>query len=1164
MMMVGSCSLLLLLLLLMVVLGLPLNAASAEITGIASHSLCLEARETLAQVQVNLEECHQTTPFSSNQQPMASVTPIIQLIQHVCPPLVPKEKQPTPPTSRTSDINAFDDDSLDKRMRREENTNNNNNNNNISAIVFECFVSAMIKNGDRGCAIIEDDSSKSQIQINLDRRAPFGSANVGAVLEKITREHADIVELVVRLRLPRWGVDLHDLLTSASWNDRVSTLRVLGEAGGGAILDHTFSTFSNLTHIRFNLNNARLWMQDNAFANLENKLGILDVADNYIEPFNWNSITGLLAMTDIRMQRSGLRAIPPHAFRGLSSLRNIWVHQNSITSLSAVSFHGLTQLHSITLFQNMITTLPPGVFDGLEMLGFLYLYTNHISIIPEKIFDDLTGLMELFLDNNEIERLPEMVFASTTRLRILRLHQNRLLEFPRIDDLTSLFDVSFANNPNLEISFGQLSILPNLRNIAISNIKAFDVSSSSLTPANENSSDASLIKTWKRLDTVGTPYKGNIAQFLTQFSSQFDLFSIGWNELNGDVLPIDAICSVFIPRAISLTISYTAYTSIDVCLDKIVDSVRLNNNFLLESVTGSVHNLMDVSSNDRLSSLSTESVEILDISNTYVPFSPTYCRISALFARHMLNPLFALDAQRSFSLCFQSDIGIFDFSENGWINDLSRVDDEAPTRVVLGKSLVMDDYFTDTRLIANFRSSVPVVLLEGAPIQCGVVFELVDLALSERTLPAFTFHCDCSQGFRRKGRVCVSVALSSGEIAGITVGSIVLVMLLTSPFLYKWYLKKKREKYELLQEKELSEHLLGQEVEALKKGWQIDLNELELVVKVDEGAFGEVWKAQWDGVSVAVKFLKYASMGLIDKFMLNDFDKELDFLRRTRHPHLVRFFGTGIDNHGAPFLVLEFVDLGSLKHILFERGLDVVLKKYKHDRRSESEMKREVGIAGVESVEDLKWSLVEDVAKGMAFLHGLDVMHRDLKSGNVLVTKRLVAKITDFGSMSGKLRKNTGGRVLGQRADSAGEVIINETELLEYDNKSTSRTVGVSATMTNGVGTPLYMAPEVLDGKNRHLSLKADVFSFGVLMWEVWECKVPDLIEQELGNDFRGFLLTTLFRLYEDGKLLQFPKKSVPSEYSELANACMSFNAAHRPSFEVILERLNEAKHGGC
>ncbi len=101
---------------------------------------------------------------------------------------------------------------------------------------------------------------------------------------------------------------------------------------------------------------------------------------------------------------------------------------------------------------------------------------------------------------------------------------------------------------------------------------------------------------------------------------------------------------------------------------------------------------------------------------------------------------------------------------------------------------------------------------------------------------------------------------------------------------------------------------------------------------------------------------------------------------------------------------------------------------------------------------DLAWPLRLNIAIGAAsaiqYLHTLHVIHRDIKSLNVLITQEFVAKVTDFGTSRLLTRK-----------------------------------------MTGLVGSPVWMAPEVLQAKQ--YSEKADVYSFGIVLWELLEKCLP-------------------------------------------------------------------------
>ena len=158
--------------------------------------------------------------------------------------------------------------------------------------------------------------------------------------------------------------------------------------------------------------------------------------------------------------------------------------------------------------------------------------------------------------------------------------------------------------------------------------------------------------------------------------------------------------------------------------------------------------------------------------------------------------------------------------------------------------------------------------------------------------------------------------------------------------------------------------------------------------------------------------------------------------------------------------------------------------------------------------------------------HGICLLGRDLKSGNVLISRHLHAKITDFGSIRQCLNRGHANlsekdrRARSRHGRRAVETLLHDeaAQDVPYSQEEGGRTLNL--TMTVGVGTPLYMAPEALTGSQ--YDAKADVFSFGVLLWEIATQREPDLILQEKGPGYRGPMLTTLGTLLGAGKRLRF------------------------------------------
>ncbi|TYI22465.1 hypothetical protein ES332_A06G105200v1 [Gossypium tomentosum] len=187
--------------------------------------------------------------------------------------------------------------------------------------------------------------------------------------------------------------------------------------------------------------------------------------------------------------------------------------------------------------------------------------------------------------------------------------------------------------------------------------------------------------------------------------------------------------------------------------------------------------------------------------------------------------------------------------------------------------------------------------------------------------------------------------------------------------------------------------------------WEIQWENLQIGERIGIGSYGEVYQADWNGTEVAVKkFLDQDFSG----DALVQFKCEVEIMLRLRHPNVVLFMGAV--THSPHFSILtEFLP----------RRMRMAL----------------------------------DVAKGMNYLHTSNptIVHRDLKTPNLLVDKNWVVKVCDFGLS--RMKHHT-----------------------FLSSKSTA-------------GTPEWMAPEIL--RNKPANEKCDVYSFGVVLWELVTLRIP-------------------------------------------------------------------------
>ncbi|KAH3758713.1 Serine/threonine-protein kinase [Pelomyxa schiedti] len=248
------------------------------------------------------------------------------------------------------------------------------------------------------------------------------------------------------------------------------------------------------------------------------------------------------------------------------------------------------------------------------------------------------------------------------------------------------------------------------------------------------------------------------------------------------------------------------------------------------------------------------------------------------------------------------------------------------------------------------------------------------------------------------------------------------------------------------------------------------------------GGFGSVFGGVYRSQMVAVKIPKHQEV--FKDAEIAEFSEECEMMKRIRHPNVVNFIGA---SHvpGKLCICIELVEKGSLASFL--------------------ESSAEISFALT-----LKFAI--NSAEAMSYLHKNNVLFRDLKCSNILVISTALdapvnCKLTDFGTARN----------------------VENVDLMKK--------------YTLGIGTPAYMAPEILS--TSPYNFKVDVFSFGMCLWEMW-------MRDELWSGVRFWDIP---RQIEQGIRPQFDSEC-PQEYSELTKKCWAPNAEDRPEFHEIRDTL--------
>ncbi|XBJ06246.1 hypothetical protein VPH35_024894 [Triticum aestivum] len=257
---------------------------------------------------------------------------------------------------------------------------------------------------------------------------------------------------------------------------------------------------------------------------------------------------------------------------------------------------------------------------------------------------------------------------------------------------------------------------------------------------------------------------------------------------------------------------------------------------------------------------------------------------------------------------------------------------------------------------------------------------------------------------------------------------------------------------------------------------EFDRDLLQIKENIASGSSGDLYRGTYLDVDVAIKYLKTGHANDDSKV---EFLQQIMILRSVNHENVIHFYGA-CTKHRDYLIVTEYMAGGNLYDFLHKQNNSLDLS--------------------------LILRIAIDISKGMDYLHQNNIIHRDLKSANLLVGDGQVVKIADFAVA----------RELSQEGD-----------------------------MTAETGTYRWMAPEVINHKP--YDHKADVFSFAIVLWELVTSKIP----------YENLTPLQAALSVRQGLRLVIPS-SVHPRLSKLIQWCWGENPHTRPVFSEITAELED------
>ena len=257
--------------------------------------------------------------------------------------------------------------------------------------------------------------------------------------------------------------------------------------------------------------------------------------------------------------------------------------------------------------------------------------------------------------------------------------------------------------------------------------------------------------------------------------------------------------------------------------------------------------------------------------------------------------------------------------------------------------------------------------------------------------------------------------------------------------------------------------------EEKKSTTKIRRQDLDLETEIGCGGFGSVFKATWNHQNVAAKRLSKKRGKL-----------EMEIMSILNHPNIVKLFGVVDENHEF-FLVMELCDGGSLRDYL---------DQLKGEKLSTEQF--------------FDWA--KQAARPIKYLKEMNLIHKDIKSPNYLITNGMILKLCDFGS---------------------------------------AKSITITISNASCTASFAWMPPELL--KDEKLSPTYDVYCYGVVVWELWTTKIP----------FEGLIPVHII-----WRVCNYNEKppispDCPEPIANLMRSCWETERGKRPNIDNILIKVS-------